>query len=1144
MKTQAKRLRAAQSLTTTLALAFFSLSVIALLISGGLQLFSNLQTQQTIITGNQQLIAQEAARTVSSFIQEKFGVLETAVGLTNLDEVSQAEQKEVLTSLLGRQPAFRQLVLFNTQGQILAQASRLSMGEYRQFLDRLRDITWDQNPPMSRTISQVYIDPVTSEPMAIITVPMVDIFGDFKGTLLADVNLKFMWDLVAQLQVGQTGRAYVVDRSGNLLAFSDMARVLRGENVAHLPAVSEFIHHPASTRPNQGNSYQGIMGTAVVGTYVPLEMPDWAVVTELPLAETYRDVIREAVWASGITLVIAALASLLGVYLARRLAVPLVNLTGVATQIAGGERELQAAVDGPREVASLAMAFNSMTAQLRQSLESLEQRVVEVKQAEESLRETNETLQALFDHSPLAIIMLDLDGHVLLWNKAAERMYGWTASEVLGKFLPNISTETLTEYRAIQQRVAQGESMTNLEVERRRKDGSTFWLDVSIAPLRDASGKIYAQMSIGANITERKQAEEALRASEARYALVVKGANDGIWDWDLTTDQVYFSPRYKEILGYADDDNFTYNAEEWRKRIHPDDYERVLTANQTCSDGVVDHFAVEYRMRHKDGSYRWILGRGASLKDENGRVCRMAGTHTDMTERKQAEEALRESRSLLQAVIESIPFDVWACDQDNRYVIQNTTSLAYWGNMIGKTTEEVEGISEAVRAWWREDHRRAFTGETLRGEAEWTVGAEKRHHYSIVGPVRDGEAIRGIVGVNIDITERKQAEEEVRRLNEELEQRVVERTQQLQEALTFQQEIMRASSTGIGAYNAAGQCVLANEAAAKVINASMEQILAQNYHHIESWKKSGLYATALAAVESGTEKQTDIHTISSFGREVWLNCHFVPFDSGGQPHLLLTVNDMTERMRAEGEIRELNQQLQVQADNLAAANKELEAFSYSVSHDLRAPLRAIDGYTRILVEDYEAGLGAEGRRVCGVIRAETQRMGQLIDDLLAFSRLNRTQMQAVSIDMAALVTSVFQELTTPADRERLDFRVDSLPPAVGDPAMIRQVWINLLANAVKFSAKRERTIIEVGNQQEGDEAIYYVRDNGAGFDMRYADKLFGVFQRLHSEREFAGTGVGLAIVQRVIHRHGGRVWADSSVNQGATFYFTLPRKGD
>ena len=229
---------------------------------------------------------------------------------------------------------------------------------------------------------------------------------------------------------------------------------------------------------------------------------------------------------------------------------------------------------------------------------------------------------------------------------------------------------------------------------------------------------------------------------------------------------------------------------------------------------------------------------------------------------------------------------------------------------------------------------------------------------------------------------------------------------------------------------------------------------------------------------------------------------------------------------------------------MEATNKELEAFAYSISHDLRAPFRAIDGYTHILVEDYEKSMNEEGKRMFAVIRNEAKHMGRLIDDLLSFSHISHADMQVSKVNMEALVYSVFYELTTPESRERIDFHVATLPSAMGDLILIREVWMNLLSNAIKFSSKRERSVIEVSYQQDGQEVIYLVRDNGAGFDKRYADKLFGVFQRLHSDKEFEGTGVGLAIVQRLIHRHGGKVWADSQVDKGTTFYFTVPRKGE
>jgi light-regulated signal transduction histidine kinase (bacteriophytochrome) len=227
---------------------------------------------------------------------------------------------------------------------------------------------------------------------------------------------------------------------------------------------------------------------------------------------------------------------------------------------------------------------------------------------------------------------------------------------------------------------------------------------------------------------------------------------------------------------------------------------------------------------------------------------------------------------------------------------------------------------------------------------------------------------------------------------------------------------------------------------------------------------------------------------------------------------------------------------------LLAVNKELDAFSHSVAHDLRAPLRAVDGYAGILEDDYAGRLDAEGRRLLGVVRASSQLMGRLIDALLDFARLGRQPLRTQPVELDDLVNRTIAELRAGCGGRSIEFAVGKLGTAVADPALLKQVLVNLLGNAIKFTRDKNPALVEVGCRREaetGDANIYYVKDNGAGFDMRYSDKLFGMFERLHRTEEYEGTGVGLSIAQRVINRHGGRVWADSRPGEGATFYFTL-----
>jgi light-regulated signal transduction histidine kinase (bacteriophytochrome) len=252
-----------------------------------------------------------------------------------------------------------------------------------------------------------------------------------------------------------------------------------------------------------------------------------------------------------------------------------------------------------------------------------------------------------------------------------------------------------------------------------------------------------------------------------------------------------------------------------------------------------------------------------------------------------------------------------------------------------------------------------------------------------------------------------------------------------------------------------------------------------------------------------------------------------------------------ELKNAEDDIRKLNEELEQKViertAELEAVNKELGSFSYSVSHDLRAPIRAINGYTRILSEDYSNILDADGNKILHTIINNSKKMGELIDDLLAFSKLGRKQVTVSEILMNELVQSIRDELTFDEGGNIPVFDVQILPPAKGDKSLIRQVWINLISNAIKYSRNKPSTKVEIGAYEQGKTVVYFVKDSGAGFDMQYYDKLFGVFQRLHSQEEFDGTGIGLAIVQKIVERHKGIVWAESVLDKGTTFYFSLPK---
>ncbi len=392
--------------------------------------------------------------------------------------------------------------------------------------------------------------------------------------------------------------------------------------------------------------------------------------------------------------------------------------------------------------------------------------------------------------------------------------------------------------------------------------------------------------------------------------------------------------------------------------------------------------------------------------------------------------------------------------------------------------------------------------------------------------------------------------DEIQALNQELEKRVVDRTAQLA-AANVELERSRADLQSLFVSIDEGYCIIevifdaqgravdyryltvnpAFEKHSGLTNAQGRRIRELFPDYEASWFETyGRVATTGEPIR-----------FQNFSRlmDRWFDVYAFRYGDPQKHQVAILFANITERKQREEEIRQLNTALQQRATQLESANRELEAFSYSVSHDLRAPLRHVDGFANLLQKQAGAALDDQGRRFLATISESARRMGRLIDDLLSFSRMGRAHMQLALVDQDALVATVVREGRYPAT---VTWQIAPLPRVHGDHSMLRQVWSNLIDNAVKYSGKVAQPRIEIGSQSDAatGEVVFFVRDNGAGFDMRYASKLFGVFQRLHGITEFEGTGIGLANVRRIVARHGGRTWAKGELGRGATFYFSLP----
>lgn len=670
--------------------------------------------------------------------------------------------------------------------------------------------------------------------------------------------------------------------------------------------------------------------------------------------------------------------------------------------------------------------------------------------------EATAMLAAIVDSSEDAIVSKNLESIVTSWNAGAERLFGYTAAEMIGHSITQIiPDERMHEEEEILAKIRSGERIQPFETLRLTKGRRLVDVSVSVSPIRNRQGQIIGASKVARDITHSREAEAALRQSEARF---VKAFRTNPAAMCITTIRegrfIEVNERYCQMFGFTREELVGQSAVELR--LWDSVEERTMVMARLQSRGIVRNHEGRFRNRKRDQLDALISMEMVDFPGESERV--VITMFADITERKRAEEEIRRLNAELE-----------------QRVIERTAQLAAANDELRSSRAELKSLFESL------------PGLYLVLTPDFKIVAVSDAYLKATMTTREGILGRGIFEAFPDNPDDPEA-------------------------------------TGVANLRASLERVL--------LNAAPDTMAIQKY---DVRRLDGVFEDRYwspinsPVVGEGRRIQYIIHRVEDVTEFVQRKAAAEDRDAD--------INVRLQQMEAE-----IFQSLQkVQAVNLQlqAANKELESFSYSVSHDLRAPLRAMDGFSRAVLEDFGALLPPDGQRYLQIIRTSAQRMGSLIDDLLSFSRLSRAAMSRRTIDTRMLVQGVLDEMSGAREGRQTDVRLDELPPCDGDPALLKQVWVNLLSNAFKYTQKRESTVIEIGCKKEGGEHIYFVRDNGTGFDMRYAHKLFGVFQRLHRAEDYDGTGVGLAIVQRVIHRHGGRVWAEAAPDQGATFYFTL-----
>ncbi|MEO1373135.1 MAG: PAS domain-containing protein [Cyanobacteria bacterium J06635_10] len=696
---------------------------------------------------------------------------------------------------------------------------------------------------------------------------------------------------------------------------------------------------------------------------------------------------------------------------------------------------------------------------------------------------------------------------------------------------------------------------------------------------RDDIFFLQATANVLATAIERQRMEDALRESEQRWQLAVRGTNDGIWDWNVKTSEVFFSTRWKEMLGYEDEE-ISNNFDEWSNRVHPDDINWVMQIIQNHFDKKIPFYITEHRVRCKDGSYKWILARGQALWDDDGNVVRMAGSHTDITERKLAEEQLQQSEQRFQILARATNDAVWDWDL--------LTDKVWWNDSVktlfGYSEEFVEGNTD----WWYEhihpeDRRRIIADIHAVIDSTQPFWANEYRFLKADGTsahvfdrgyvVRDemGEPLR-MIGAMMDITERKRVQEELIRQNLRS-QLFADITLKIRTSLQID-EILQTSVTEVQKLLNADRVLILRVFADGSIKAVKEEVvpglpvvLGQDINdpcfsegYIEKYSRGRI--SAITDIEQADIQSCHVELLQRFSvksnlvvpilmqNQLWglLIAHQCARSRQWNEWETELLQQLADQIGIAAKHAKLLEQETRQREELTRSNEELQKFAFIASHDLQEPLRKIIAFGDRLKATCDSALTDKGRDYLQRMQNAAQRMQVLIEDLLTLSRITTRAQPFVEVNLAQVTQEVLSDLEVPIAQTGACIEVGELPTIEADPLQMRQLLQNLIGNALKFHRKAEPNVVKIYSKDLTNQELrcdycqIIVEDNGIGFDEKYLDRIFNVFQRLHGRTEYQGTGMGLAICRKIVERHQGSITAKSEPCKGASFIVTLKIK--